>query len=117
LPPTGVLTSSFLNFTASRGNDLSSIGLTPGCKWCLCASRWKEALDAYKSGEVKDPEDVPKVFLHATHESALERLEMGDLRKWAADGEVGGPGGVVVEPSGRNGKRVREGRWVGWRER
>lgn len=43
--------ADFLSFSASRGNDLRGI-LSPGCKWCLCVSRWKEALDAYRAGEV-----------------------------------------------------------------
>ena len=53
----GVLTKEFLDFTASRGNNLRSIGLEPGCKWCLCTARWKEAVDA-----AKGPDDpvVPK---------------------------------------------------------
>ena len=53
----GVLTREFLDFSASRGNNLRSIGLEPGCKWCLCTARWKEALDARKSDD--DPV-VPK---------------------------------------------------------
>ena len=53
----GVLTKEFLDFSASRGNNLRSIGLEPGCKWCLCTARWKEAMDA-----AKGPDDpvVPK---------------------------------------------------------
>lgn len=53
----GVLTKEFLDFSASRGNNLRSIGLEPGCKWCLCTARWKEAVDA-----AKGPDDpvVPK---------------------------------------------------------
>lgn len=47
----GQVTPEFLRFSASRGNDLRSI-LSPGCRWCLCVSRWKEALDAYRGGEV-----------------------------------------------------------------
>lgn len=46
------VTPQFLEFSANRGNDLRSI-LSPGCKWCLCVSRWKEALTAYRSGEVE----------------------------------------------------------------
>lgn len=53
----GVLTREFLDFSASRGNNLRSIGLEPGCKWCLCTARWKEALDARKGDN--DP-IVPK---------------------------------------------------------
>lgn len=45
------VTDEFLEFSASRGNDLRTIGLTGGCKWCLCVSRWKEALDARKNDQ------------------------------------------------------------------
>ena len=51
------MTDEFLDFTASKGNNLRSVGLTAGCKWCLCASRWKEAMNARKSDD--DPV-VPK---------------------------------------------------------
>ena len=53
----GVVTDKFLDFSASRGNNLRDIGLTDGCKWCLCTARWKEAMDA-----AKGPDDpvVPK---------------------------------------------------------
>lgn len=44
-----IVTDDFLSFSAARGNDLRTIGLKGGCKWCLCASRWKEAFDARKS--------------------------------------------------------------------
>ena len=56
----GVLTKEFLDFSASRGNNLRSIGLEPGCKWCLCTARWKEAMEA-----AKGPNDpvVPKCVL------------------------------------------------------
>ncbi len=47
------VTAEFLSFTAGRGNDLSTArpefqfpGLKPGDRWCLCAPRWQEALDA-----------------------------------------------------------------------
>lgn len=53
----GVLTREFLDFSASRGNNLRTIGLEPGCKWCLCTARWKEAADARKGDD--DPV-VPK---------------------------------------------------------
>lgn len=41
----------WLKFSASRGNDLRPI-LSDGCKWCLCVSRWKESLDAWRSGDL-----------------------------------------------------------------
>ncbi|KAL8831899.1 MAG: hypothetical protein Q9191_000612 [Dirinaria sp. TL-2023a] len=82
----GQLTREFLDFSASRGNNLRSIGLTEGCKWCLCTARWKEAMDAAKSDD--DP-IVPKVFLHATDESALHNgITLGDLKRHAAEGEA-----------------------------
>ena len=44
------VTPEFLEFSKSRGNDLSTPrpefgfeGLNPGDQWCLCAARWKEA--------------------------------------------------------------------------
>ena len=53
----GQLTKEFLDFSASRGNNLRDIGLEPGCKWCLCTARWKEAMEAAKGSD--DPV-VPK---------------------------------------------------------
>jgi len=45
-----VMTAAFLEFSKSRGNDLSTPlpefgfpGLKPGDRWCLCAPRWQEA--------------------------------------------------------------------------
>ena len=79
-----VVTNEFLDFTASRGNDLRQVGLTDGCKWCLCASRWLEALRAANS---PDDRVVPKVFLNATNEKALEIVHMEDLKIHALDKE------------------------------
>ena len=67
-----VMTTAFLEFSKARGNDLSTpmpelgfSGLRPGDRWCLCAPRWQEALDASRA---------PRVVLRATHEGA-RRLE------------------------------------------
>ena len=57
-----VVTDEFLDFSASRGNNLRDIGLTGGCKWCLCTSRWKEAMDAAKG--LDDPV-VPKYVIYS----------------------------------------------------
>ncbi|MCJ1350224.1 MAG: hypothetical protein MMC33_000205 [Icmadophila ericetorum] len=105
-----VVTDEFLTFSASRGNDLRTIGLTGGCKWCLCTNRWKEAMLVAKGSD--DPV-VPKVFLHATDESALKSLDMKDLEKFAHEGEVGsGYAGQRTEtaktPSDKPGAAVRE---------
>lgn len=73
-----VVDEGFLQFTASRGNDLSTPrpewgfpGLKPGDRWCLCASRWEEARAAGCA---------PKVVLEACHEKALEIVSLDDLR-------------------------------------
>jgi hypothetical protein len=77
------MTAEFLEFTKSKGNDLSTPmpaynfpGLKPGDRWCLCASRWKEALDAGMA---------PKVVLSATHASTLEYASMSELKQHAAE--------------------------------
>lgn len=71
------MTQEFLDFTLSRGNDLSTPrpnylfpGLKPGDKWCLCALRWKEAFEA---------NCAPPVVLESTHEEALECIKLEDL--------------------------------------
>jgi uncharacterized protein (DUF2237 family) len=51
-------------------------GLKPGDRWCLCASRWKEALEA---------SIAPPVILQATEESALEYVTLEELQKNALD--------------------------------
>ncbi|MEB3357795.1 MAG: DUF2237 domain-containing protein [Synechococcales bacterium] len=75
------MTEEFLAFTKARGNDLSTPmplynfpGLKPGDRWCLCASRWKEALDAGVA---------PPVVLEATHASALEYVSVSELKQHA----------------------------------
>ena len=61
------MTEDFLAFTKSRGNDLSTRrggfpGLRPGDGWCLCAARWREAMNAGAA---------PLVNLQATHVKVL----------------------------------------------
>ena len=51
-------------------------GLQPGDRWCLCASRWQEALDAGVA---------PPVYLDATHIQALEWCSLDALRRHAVD--------------------------------
>ena len=74
-------TAEFLEFSRSRGNDLSTPipafhfpGLKPGDQWCLCAARWHEAFLAGSA---------PKVVLEATHASALQYCRLGDLQAHA----------------------------------
>jgi uncharacterized protein (DUF2237 family) len=78
-----VMTAAFLDFSKARGNDLSTpvpqlgfAGLKPGDRWCLCAPRWQEALEA---GE------PPRVVLRATHEGALRFCSLADLKRHAID--------------------------------
>ena len=75
------MTQDFLEFSKSRGNDLSTPnemysfpGLLPGDKWCLCVLRWKEAYDAGFA---------PKVNLNATHISTLEFASLEELQEFA----------------------------------
>jgi uncharacterized protein (DUF2237 family) len=79
-----VVSDEFLDFSASKGNDLRQVGLTGGCKWCLCVSRWKEAFDARNSD---DDKLMPKIYLQKTNERALEKVEIQDLTKFALDKE------------------------------
>jgi uncharacterized protein (DUF2237 family) len=79
-----VMTEEFLAFSKERGNDLSTprpdhgfAGLRPGDRWCLCASRWKEALDAGVA---------PPVVLASTHYAALGHVAREDLLAHAVDG-------------------------------
>ncbi|HQS19315.1 DUF2237 domain-containing protein [Reyranella sp.] len=76
-----VLTTEFLVFSKSRGNDLSTPmpqygfpGLKPGDRWCLCASRWKEAFEA---------DVAPQVVLEATHAVTLHVVPLADLKRHA----------------------------------
>lgn len=75
------VTAEFLAFSRERGNDLVTprpefrfAGLKPGDRWCLCALRWKEALEAGVA---------PPVHLEATHARALELLDLADLQAHA----------------------------------
>ncbi len=75
------ITAEFLTFTKSQGNDLSTPvpaynfpGLQPGDKWCLCASRWREALSMGVA---------PPVDLAATHHRALDFVSITDLQQHA----------------------------------
>ncbi|CAO1633425.1 unnamed protein product [Sympodiomycopsis kandeliae] len=90
------VTPEFLQFSADRGNDLRSI-LKPDCKWCLCVSRWKEALTAYRSGQV-GKETVPSVILPATHKLALQKVTLQDLEEFSID-KQGKSGHSIPDPA------------------
>ena len=78
-----VMTAGFLEFSQSRGNDLSTPhpeygfpGLKPGDRWCLCAARW---LEAWQAGH------APRVHLKSTHRRALEIIDLAALKQHAID--------------------------------
>jgi uncharacterized protein len=78
-----VMTAEFLAYSQAVGNDLTTPepdygfpGLKPGDRWCLCAPRWKEALDAGCA---------PRVVLEATHEETLAITPLGVLKDYAVD--------------------------------
>ena len=76
-----IMTKEFLEYTKSKGNDLSTPipeyrfpGLKPDDKWCLCISRW---LEAEKAGV------APLIDLDATDEKALEYTNIHVLKTYA----------------------------------
>ena len=70
----GKVNKKFLEFTKSRGNDLTKI-LKEGDFWCLCALRW---LEAYKY----DKDIAPKIKLESTNIKVLEYIPIKILEKY-----------------------------------
>jgi uncharacterized protein len=77
-----VMTAEFLSYTKAMGNDLSTPipaydfpGLKPGDKWCLCATRWREAMEDGVA---------PLVDLAATHEKTLDFVAIDVLQKFSS---------------------------------
>ena len=75
-----IVSDEFLEFSKSRGNDLTRDypkynfkGLKDGDKWCLCASRWVEA---YEVGL------APKIILEATHIKTLDFISLQILENY-----------------------------------
>jgi uncharacterized protein len=80
------VTAEFLAFSSQRGNDLVTpqpahrfAGLKPGDRWCLCANRWREALEAGVA---------PPTILEGTHENALEFVTLEQLQKHKLQGTI-----------------------------
>jgi uncharacterized protein (DUF2237 family) len=72
------MTQAFLEFTRSRGNDLITPraefdfpGLRAGDRWCVCALRWREALEGGAA---------PPVVLEATARRSLDFVTRQQLR-------------------------------------
>jgi len=78
------MTEDFLAFSQEAGNDLSTPrpefgfpGLQPGDRWCLCAARWVEAMQAGHA---------PRVVLESTHARTLEFVPLAMLQRYAIPG-------------------------------
>jgi len=80
-----VVTASFLSYSMAQGNDLSTPrpefsfpGLRPGDRWCVCASRWRQALEDGMA---------PPVVLAATEISSLDLVSLENLKShtWAGE--------------------------------
>lgn len=81
------VTEEFLSYSKKIGNDLSTpypeygfAGLKPGDTWCLCASRWSDALRAGSA---------PEVVVAATHEKALGICDFTELMRNASPEPIG----------------------------
>jgi uncharacterized protein len=75
------VTQQFLTYSKQQGNDLISpnpaygfTGLKPGDRWCLCAMRWRQALEAGVA---------PPVYLDACHADALNFVTLQQLQEHA----------------------------------
>jgi uncharacterized protein (DUF2237 family) len=77
------VTEEFLDFSVLDGNDLVTPhpewnfpGLKPGDRWCVCVTRWVEALRRGRAAPID---------LEATHASALEFVSLEELKANAAE--------------------------------
>ena len=77
------MTEDFLEFSKSRGNDLSTPrpefnfpGVKEGDSWCLCAERWAEAYELNKA---------PKLYINKTNIRTLDIVPLELLKKFALD--------------------------------
>ena len=76
-----VVTNDFLQYSKSKGNDLTIDypeagfkALVEGDKWCLCVSRWTQA---YQDNV------APPIILEATNIKTLEFISLEELKKYA----------------------------------
>ncbi|MDA9951019.1 DUF2237 domain-containing protein [Oligoflexaceae bacterium] len=75
-----VVTTEFLEFSKSRGNDLTAAtagfpGLKHGDKWCLCVTRWHQAHLA---------KHAPPLVLESCERSVLETVGLEVLEQYDA---------------------------------
>ena len=78
-----IVDDQFLEFSKSKGNDLSTPrpeygfkGLKNGDQWCLCAMRWEEARQAGCA---------PRVKITSTNIKTLEFLRLEHLKEYQVD--------------------------------
>lgn len=78
-----IVNDEFLEYSRQQGNDLVTPiaafgfpGLKDGDRWCLCASRWKEA---HLAGV------APSIDLQATHEKTLDIIDLDTLLGYATE--------------------------------
>lgn len=78
-----VVTEDFLRHQRTVGNDLSTprpeygfLGLAPGDRWCVVASRW---LEAFEDGL------APPVVLASTNARTLEIVPLEHLQRHSVD--------------------------------
>jgi uncharacterized protein (DUF2237 family) len=78
-----LMTDEFLEYSKSKGNDLSTpqpefgfLGLKAGDSWCLCALRWEEARQAGSA---------PRIKLTSTNIKTLEVIELENLKAYQID--------------------------------
>ena len=76
-----IVDKKFLEFSKSRGNDLTVDypeynfkGLKSGDRWCLCVSRW---IQAYNAG------CAPKVILESTNIKTHEYISLNELSNYS----------------------------------
>ena len=77
-----VVTKEFLQFRLDKGNDLVTPrpeyqfpGLVAGDQWCLCISRWAEAMNA---------QCAPLIKLESTHINALQIVALDILKEYSS---------------------------------
>ena len=78
-----IVDDQFLEFSKSKGNDLSTPrpeygfkGLQNGDQWCLCAMRWEEARQAGCA---------PRVKITSTNIKTLEYVRLEHLKEYQVD--------------------------------
>ena len=68
-------TDDMINQAMKMASGLIDLGLKPGDKWCLCISRWIEAMNDGAA---------PPIVLESTHQKVLDYVSLKVLRKYEA---------------------------------